>query len=389
MAKTKTATNWKITQNTVTDKEKALQTALQGIEKQFGAMTVMRLGECKSMNIQSISTGLFTLDLALGVGGFPKGRIAEIYGPESSGKTTIALLAVAEAQKAGGICAFIDAEHALDPEYAKKLGVDTENLYVSQPDNGEQALKIAEELARSGAIALIVVDSVAALVPRAEIDGDMGTSHVGLQARLMSQGLRKLAGVVSKTGTVLIFINQLREIIGNNYGPSETTTGGRALKFYASVRLDIRRKDPIKGGKDSKEILGYQTQIRVVKNKVAPPFKTTVIDMMRDTGFDKVGAIVNLAIKRDLITKGGAWYTYQGKKVQGLPGVCGFFAENSNLFEELKKQLSQQTLISEPVEDDSVHTETTYEAEAEPEKDNVSTGDEEISPDADDWFSIS
>ena len=295
------------------DKKKALATAISQIEKNFGKGTVMRLGDRPEMNVEAIPTGSLALDAALGIGGVPKGRIIEIYGPESSGKTTFALHCIAEAQKMGGTAAFIDAEHALDPIYAQKLGVDINELYVSQPDNGEQALDICEALVRSGAIDIVVIDSVAALTPKAEIDGEMGDSFVGLQARLMSQALRKLAGVISKTYAIAIFINQLREKVGVVYGNPETTTGGKALKFYASVRLDIRKGEPIKNGT---EVIGNRTKIKIVKNKVAPPFRTCVVDMLYGEGSSREGELLDLAVERDIIKKAGAFYSYEGEDRQ-------------------------------------------------------------------------
>ena len=319
------------------DKEKALKTAMEQLEKTYGKGTVMRLGENVGMNVEHISTGSLTLDIALGIGGLPKGRIVEMYGPESSGKTTLALHAVAEAQKAGGQAAFIDVEHALDPVYAANLGVDINQLLVSQPDTGEQALEITEALVRSGAIDIIVIDSVAALVPKAEIEGDMGDSHVGLQARLMSQSLRKLAGAISKYNCVAIFINQLREKIGVFYGPSETTTGGRALKFYASVRLDIRKAETIKNGT---EMVGSHTKVKVVKNKVAPPFKTAEFDIMYGKGISKEGELVDMATELGIMKRSGAWFYYgELRMAQGRDNAKIFLSENPEIFTEIQQKV--------------------------------------------------
>lgn len=321
------------------EKKKALEMALGQIEKQFGKGAVMRLGENTHMNVGTIPTGAIGLDIALGVGGVPRGRIVEIFGPESSGKTTVALHIIAEAQKAGGDAAFIDAEHALDPVYARKLGVDIDNLIVSQPDTGEQALEIAEALVRSGAIDVIVVDSVAALVPKAEIDGEMGDAHVGLQARLMSQALRKLAGVISKSNTTAIFINQLREKVGIMFGNPETTPGGRALKFYATVRLDIRRIESIKQGTD---IIGNRTRVKVVKNKVAPPFKDAEFDIMYGEGISKEGSILDVAANLDIINKSGAWYSYSGQRIgQGRENVKQYLKENKEITAEIEKKIRE------------------------------------------------
>ena len=320
------------------DRKRALESALIKIEKDFGKGAVMRLGDQASrMQVEVIPTGCLNLDFALGVGGLPKGRIVEIYGPESSGKTTLALHAVAQAQKAGGTAAFIDAEHALDPVYAQKLGVDIDELYVSQPDNGEQALDICEALVRSGAIDVVVIDSVAALVPKAEIEGDMGDSHVGLQARLMSQALRKLAGVIAKTNAIAIFANQLREKVGVVYGNPETTTGGKALKFYASVRLDIRKGEPIKNGT---EIIGNRTKIKIVKNKVAPPFRTCVVDMLYGEGISREGELLDLAVEHDMIKKSGAFYSYEGERIgQGRDNARKYLKEHPEMFEEIEQKL--------------------------------------------------
>ena len=319
------------------EKRKALDAAMSQIEKQFGKGSVMKLGDYKSMNIEAISTGALNLDIALGIGGIPRGRIIEIYGPESSGKTTLALHAVAEAQKKGGEAAFIDAEHALDPSYAKKIGVDIDNLIVSQPDTGEQALEIAEALIRSGAIDIVVVDSVAALVPKAEIDGDMGDAHVGLQARLMSQALRKLAGTINKTNATIIFINQLREKVGVMFGNPETTTGGRALKYYASVRMDIRRIESIK---QDGEVVGNRTRVKVVKNKVAPPFREAEFDIIYGKGISKEGCVLDLAVNLDIIEKSGSWFSYNGNKIgQGRENVKRYILENPQFMEEIEKKV--------------------------------------------------
>ncbi len=320
-----------------TDKKTALDTALAQIEKQFGKGAVMKLGQNAAMNIDVIPTGSLSLDIALGIGGLPRGRIVEIYGPESSGKTTVALHVVAEAQKAGGEAAFIDVEHALDPTYARALGVNIDNLLVAQPDTGEQALEIAEALARSGAIDVLVIDSVAAMTTRAEIEGDMGDTHVGLQARLMSQGLRKLTSVVSKSNTVCIFINQLREKIGVMYGNPETTPGGRALKFYSSVRLDVRRIEAIKVGT---EVIGNRTRAKVVKNKVAPPFKEGEFDIMYGQGISKVGEILDLAVKLDIIQKSGAWFNYGETRLgQGRDNVKKYLQDNPEFAADIEQQV--------------------------------------------------
>ena len=321
------------------EKEKldALNHVLGKIEKDFGKGSIMRLGEASSMVVDSISTGSIGLDIAVGIGGLPRGRIVEIYGPESSGKTTVALHSVAEAQKNGGIAAFIDAEHALDPVYARALGVDVDNLIISQPDTGEQALEITEALIRSGAIDIIVIDSVAALVPQAEIEGDMGDSHVGLQARLMSQALRKLTGSIKKSNCVAIFINQLREKVGIMFGNPETTTGGRALKFYSSVRLDVRKIDTIKQGD---KILGSRTRVKVVKNKVAPPFKQAEFDIMYGEGISKIGDLLDIAANVDIVKKSGSWYNYQDIKLgQGRENVKKFLADNMDLTNEIEEKV--------------------------------------------------
>ncbi|MBQ4057420.1 MAG: recombinase RecA [Lachnospiraceae bacterium] len=328
------------------DKMKALDAALANIEKQFGKGTVMKLGDqAANMNIEAIPTGSLSLDLALGIGGVPKGRIIEVYGPESSGKTTVALHIVAEVQKNGGIAGFIDAEHALDPVYAGNIGVDINNLYISQPDNGEQALEITETMVRSGAVDVIIVDSVAALVPRAEIDGEMGDSHVGLQARLMSQALRKLTAVISKSNCVVIFINQLREKVGVMFGNPETTTGGRALKFYASVRLDVRRIETLK---QNGEVTGNRTRVKVVKNKVAPPFKEAEFDIMFGKGISKEGDILDLAVKENIINKAGAWFSYNGEKIgQGRENAKIFLQDNPEITAEVEKKVREAAGIIE------------------------------------------
>ncbi len=323
------------------EKQKALEAALGHIEKQYGKGSVMKLGESgANMQVETVPTGSLSLDIALGVGGVPKGRIIEIYGPESSGKTTVALHMVAEVQKRGGIAGFIDAEHALDPVYAKNIGVDIDNLYISQPDNGEQALEITETMVRSGAVDIVIVDSVAALVPKAEIDGDMGDSHVGLQARLMSQALRKLTAVISKSNCVVIFINQLREKVGVMFGNPETTTGGRALKFYSSIRLDVRRVETLKQGG---EMVGNHTRIKVVKNKVAPPFKQAEFDIMFGTGISKEGDILDLAADCDIVNKSGAWYAYNGDKIgQGRENAKLFLKEHTDICDEIEKKVRIQ-----------------------------------------------
>ncbi len=327
------------------DKSKALESALAQIEKQYGKGSIMKLGDTAAhMNIETIPTGSLSLDIALGLGGIPKGRIIEVYGPESSGKTTVALHMVSEVQKRGGIAGFIDAEHALDPVYAKNIGVDIDNLYISQPDNGEQALEITETMVRSGAIDIIIVDSVAALVPRAEIDGDMGDSHVGLQARLMSQALRKLTAVISKSNCVVIFINQLREKVGVMFGNPETTTGGRALKFYSSIRLDVRRIESLKQGGD---IVGNRTRIKVVKNKIAPPFKEAEFDIMFGQGISREGDVLDLAANENIIIKSGAWYAYNDSKIgQGRENAKTFLKENPDIFEEVEAKVRDKYNIS-------------------------------------------
>ncbi|WJY89932.1 recombinase RecA [Corynebacterium confusum] len=327
----------KATGNSADDRKKALDAAMAMIEKDYGKGAVMRLGDDNRPPIQAISSGNTAIDIALGIGGFPRGRVVEIYGPESSGKTTVALHAIAEAQKGGGIAAFIDAEHALDPEYARLLGVDTDNLLVSQPDTGEQALEIADMLVRSGAIDIIVVDSVAALTPKAEIEGEMGDSHVGLQARLMSQALRKMTGALYSSGTTAIFINQLREKIGVMFGSPETTTGGKALKFYASVRCDIRRIQTLKDGQDA---IGNRTKMKIVKNKVSPPFKIAEFDIMYGEGISRESSIIDLGVEHGFIKKSGSWFTYEGDQLgQGKEKARNFLKENQDLANEIEKKI--------------------------------------------------
>jgi len=335
-----------------TEKLKALQLTIDKLEKTYGKGAVMKLSDEKVMDIPSIPTGSLGLDIALGIGGIPRGRVVEIYGPESSGKTTLTMHCIAEAQKQGGLAAFIDAEHAFDKTYAEKLGIDTENLLISQPDNGEQALEIAEHLIRSGAIDILVIDSVAALVPKAELEGEMGDSKMGLQARLMSQALRKLTGAINKTGCCCIFINQLREKIGVMFGNPETTTGGNALKFYASVRLDIRRIGQIKENADN--ILGNRTRVKVVKNKVAPPFKVVEFDIMYGLGISKVGEIIDLGVELDVINKAGSWFSYKGNKLgQGRDTVKALIADNPELMEELETTIKRKIHGIEPEKEDT------------------------------------
>ena len=330
------------------DKGKSLENAMAQIDRAHGKGAVMRLGDQARAPIEVIPTGATTLDIALGIGGLPRGRVVEIYGPESSGKTTVALHAVANAQKAGGVAAFIDAEHALDPEYAKRLGVDTDALLISQPDSGEQALEIADMLIRSGALDIIVIDSVAALVPRAEIDGEMGDSHVGLQARLMSQALRKMTGAINGSGTTAIFINQLREKIGVMFGSPETTTGGKALKFYASVRLDVRRIETLKDGTD---MVGNRTRIKVVKNKLAPPFKQAEFDIMYGTGISREGSLIDVGVDTGFVRKAGAWYTYEGDQLgQGKENSRKFLRDNPDLANELEKRIMEHMGIGPKVD---------------------------------------
>jgi len=331
------------------DRDKALEAALAQIDRQFGKGSVMRLGDEVRAPIEVIPTGSIALDIALGIGGLPRGRVVEIYGPESSGKTTVALHAVASAQKAGGIAAFIDAEHALDPEYAAKLGVDIDALLVSQPDTGEQALEIMDMLIRSGAIDIVVIDSVAALVPRAEIEGEMGDSHVGLQARLMSQALRKITGALSNSGTTAIFINQLREKIGVMFGSPETTTGGRALKFYSSIRLDVRRIETLK---DGTEAVGNRTRVKVVKNKVAPPFKMAEFDIIYGQGISREGGLIDMGVEHGFVRKSGAWYTYEGDQLgQGKENARSFLRDNPDLADELEKKIKEKLGVGPRVDE--------------------------------------
>lgn len=341
------------------ESKKALDAAISQIQKQFGKGSIMKLGEATDTNVSTFPTGSLSLDIALGVGGVPRGRIIEVYGPESSGKTTVALHMIAEVQKIGGIAAFIDAEHALDPAYAKKLGVDIDELYISQPDNGEQALEIAETMVRSGAIDLVIVDSVAALVPRAEIEGDMGDSHMGLQARLMSQALRKLTGVVNKSKCTVVFINQLREKVGIMFGSNETTTGGRALKFYASIRLDVRKIETLK---QSNEFIGSRTRVKVVKNKVAPPFQQAEFDIMYGEGISKVGDVLDLAANIDIVNKSGAWYSYGDIRLgQGRENTKIFLKENPALLEEIEMAVRNHYGINDATTE--IPEETLEEAE--------------------------
>src|SRR4051812_12025229 len=330
------------------DRAKALEAALSQIDRQFGKGSIMRLGDDGRAPVEVIPTGSIALDVALGIGGLPRGRVVEIYGPESSGKTTVALHAVANAQKAGGIAAFIDAEHALDPDYAKKLGVDTDALLVSQPDTGEQALEIMDMLIRSGAIDIVVIDSVAALVPRAEIEGEMGDSHVGLQARLMSQALRKITGALSQSNTTAIFINQLREKIGVFFGSPETTTGGKALKFYASIRLDVRRIETLKDGQDA---VGNRTRVKVVKNKVAPPFKQAEFDIIYGQGISREGSLIDMGVDNGIVRKSGAWYTYEGDQLgQGKENSRSFLRDNPDLANEIEKRIKEKLGIGPRVD---------------------------------------
>jgi recombination protein RecA len=342
----------------LTDRRAALEMALRQIEKQFGKGSIMKLGEAASMQVESVSSGCIALDLALGIGGFPRGRVIEIYGPESSGKTTVALHAIAEVQKIGGTAAFIDAEHALDPIYASKLGVNIDELLLSQPDTGEQALEIAEALVRSGAVDIIVVDSVAALVPKAEIEGEMGDSHVGLQARLMSQALRKLSGAISKSKSIAIFINQLREKVGVMFGNPETTPGGRALKFYASVRLDVRRIESIKQGN---EVVGSRTRIKVVKNKVAPPFKQADVDIMYGEGISREGSIIDIATEMDIINKSGAWYSFEGERLgQGRENAKQFLKDNPSVAQKIESKIRESVSLA-PVKSGGAEDDPVFE----------------------------
>lgn len=339
-----------VNQKAAADRSRALDAALGQIEKQFGKGAVMKLGEKPLTHIEAIPTGALSLDLALGIGGVPRGRVVEIYGPESSGKTTVALHIIAEAQKGGGTAAFIDAEHAMDPNYAAKLGVDIDNLIVSQPDTGEQALEITEALVRSGAVDVIVIDSVAALVPKAEIDGEMGDSHVGLQARLMSQALRKLAGVISKSSTVAVFINQLREKVGIMFGNPETTPGGRALKFYSSVRMDVRKIETLRNGTD---VVGSKTRVKVVKNKVAPPFKEAEFDIIYGEGISREGCIIDLGVKFDVVEKSGAWFSYQGQRIgQGRDNARLFLKDNPQMRDEIDAKIRASITLAPTTDDD-------------------------------------
>ena len=333
------------------DRQKALDRAMKQITKDYGKGSIMRMGDETSINIETVSSGSLALDVALGVGGYPRGRVVEIYGPESSGKTTVALHAIAAAQKAGGTAAFIDAEHALDPAYAKNLGVDVDNLLLSQPDTGEQGLEIADALISSGAIDIIVVDSVAALVPRAEIDGEMGDTHVALQARLMSQAMRKLSGTINKTKTIAIFINQIREKVGVMFGNPEVTPGGRALKFYSTIRLEVRRAETIKDGSEN---IGNRTRIKVVKNKVAPPFKEAMVDIVFGQGISQIGELVDMGSEKDIIDKAGSWYSYGEDRIgQGRENAKRYLADNPDIFEEVDKRVRAAYGIGEPLEEDN------------------------------------
>ncbi len=345
------ATNNKSSVERASDRDKALESALLQIERQFGKGSVMRLGEETRVPVEVIPTGSIALDVALGLGGLPRGRIVEIYGPESSGKSTLALHAVANAQKAGGIAAYIDAEHALDPDYAKSLGVDTDEMLVSQPDTGEQALEIADMLIRSGAIDVVVIDSVAALVPKAEIEGEMGDTHVGLQARLMSQALRKITGALNQTKTTAIFINQLRERVGVMFGSPETTTGGKALKFYASIRLDVRRIETLKDGTES---VGNRTRVKVVKNKMSPPFKSAEFDILYGIGISREGSLIDLGVEQGIVRKSGAWYTYEGDQLgQGKENARNFLRENKDVANEIEKRIKEKLGIGARLDADA------------------------------------
>ena len=357
--------NKKVQTNINEEKQKALEVALGQIEKQFGKGSVMKLGENATMSVEAIPTGALSLDIALGIGGVPRGRIVEVFGPESSGKTTVALHMIAEAQKMGGVAAFIDAEHALDPVYARNLGVDIDNLIVSQPDTGEQALEIAEALIRSGAIDIIVVDSVAALVPKAEIDGDMGEAHVGLQARLMLQALRKITGVLNKSNTVAIFINQLREKVGIMFGNPEVTPGGRALKFYSTVRLDVRRIETLK---QNGEVLGNRTKVKVVKNKVAPPFREAEFDIIYGKGISKEGNILDIAVNLDIVEKSGAWFSYNGNRIgQGRENVKQYLIDNPDICDEIERKVRENisTAFDKSLADELVNTDEDSELDEE------------------------
>ena len=369
MAKSKNAAKGSVAQ--VQDKDerrKALDAAMAQIEKQFGQGAVMRLGDKSQVEIDTIPTGALTLDIALGIGGLPRGRIIEIYGPESSGKTTVALHCVAEAQKMGGTCAFIDAEHALDPVYAGNIGVDVDNLLLSQPDTGEQALEICETLVRSGCIDVVVIDSVAALVPRAEIEGEMGDSHVGLQARLMSQALRKLAPVVSKSNTICIFINQLREKVGVMFGNPETTPGGRALKFYASVRLDVRKVETLRNGTD---VVGSHTRVKVVKNKVAPPFKEAEFDIMYGKGVSSEGCIIDLGVENNIIDKSGSWFAYNGSKIaQGRDAAKQYLIDHPDICEEIEEKIRESYMPADDDDSDAVLDSEVDTTESEDDSDD-------------------
>ncbi len=382
-SKTKAAASKK-NDNKVVDKKTALENALKQIDKQFGAGTLMRLGEQERLDIEAIPTGSIALDTALGIGGIPKGRVTEIYGPESSGKTTVALHIVAECQKTGGVAAFIDAEHALDPIYAKKIGVDIDNLLVSQPDNGEQALEICDALVRSAAVDIIVVDSVAALTPRAEIDGDMGDTHVGLLARLMSQALRKLTGNLSKNNTTMIFINQVREKIGITYGNPEVTTGGRALKFYSSVRMEVRKGEAIK---QSDDIIGSRTKVKIAKNKVAPPFKIVEFDIMYGEGISKEGNIIDVAVELEIVQKSGSWYSYNGERMgQGRENAKNFLKTHEDICTEIENKIREHAaeaskIIGVKEDDAKENTEDSSEETDSIESEALFLNDEELEMD--------